>query len=55
MQLPETVQALLSRLRNAGFSAYAVGGCVRDTMLGKKPKDWDLCTSALPEQMKELF
>ena len=55
MKLPETVQKLLFRLREAGFSAYAVGGCVRDSLLGKEPKDWDLCTSALPEETAEVF
>ena len=55
IQIPKTVRKLISRLREGGFTAYAVGGCVRDTLLGRTPKDWDLCTSALPEQMKELF
>ena len=55
MIIPETVRSLLSRLRAAGFTAYAVGGCVRDSLLGLTPKDWDLCTSALPEEMKQVF
>lgn len=55
MKLPETVQTLLVRLREAGFSAYAVGGCVRDTLLGKEPKDWDICTSATPEETGKVF
>ena len=55
MQLPETVRMLMGRLREAGYTAYAVGGCVRDTLMGKSPKDWDLCTSARPEEMKAVF
>ena len=47
--------ALLTRLRAAGHAAYAVGGCVRDSLLGQTPHDWDLCTSATPEQVLELF
>lgn len=47
--------ALLTRLHAAGHAAYAVGGCVRDSLLGRTPHDWDLCTSATPEQVLELF
>ena len=47
--------ALLTRLHAAGHAAYAVGGCVRDSLLGQPPHDWDLCTSATPEQVLELF
>ena len=47
--------ALLTRLHAAGHAAYAVGGCVRDSLLGQTPHDWDLCTSAIPEQVLELF
>ncbi len=46
---------LLDRLHAAGYKAYAVGGCVRDSLLGQTPHDWDLCTSALPEQVMALF
>lgn len=46
---------LLTRLHAAGHAAYAVGGCVRDSLLGQTPHDWDLCTSATPEQVLELF
>ena len=55
MLLPAPVSALLSRLKEAGFSAYVVGGCVRDTLLGLQPNDWDICTSALPDQMRQVF
>ena len=47
--------ALLTRLHAAGHAAYAVGGCVRDSLLGQTPHDWDLCASATPEQVLELF
>ena len=47
--------ALLDTLHAAGYAAYAVGGCVRDSLLGRTAHDWDLCTSALPQQMMELF
>lgn len=55
MRIPQTVSGLLGRLRDHGYAAYAVGGCVRDTLLGVEPKDWDICTSALPEEMKTVF
>ena len=47
--------ALLNALHAAGYAAYAVGGCVRDSLLGRTAHDWDLCTSALPQQVMELF
>lgn len=55
MKLPEQVAEIIGKLREHGFAAYAVGGCVRDTILGLKPNDWDICTSALPEEMKQVF
>ena len=55
MHLPECVAECLETLENAGFAAYAVGGCVRDLFLGRQPHDYDLCTSALPEQTEALF
>ena len=55
LTLPDAVSDLLARLKQAGFSAYVVGGCVRDSVLGLEPHDWDICTSALPEQMQEVF
>ncbi len=48
--VPPYVQALLAALRDAGFSAYPVGGCVRDSLMGRTPSDWDLCTAATPAQ-----
>ena len=52
---PQTVKKAIRRLEQAGFQAYAVGGCVRDSLLGKRPLDWDLTTSAPPEQIKSCF
>lgn len=52
---PAQVSAILERLEQAGFAAYAVGGCVRDTLLGRVPQDWDVATSARPEQTAALF
>ena len=55
MNLPKHVKAIITTLEKAGFEGYAVGGCVRDTLLGKEPDDWDITTSAAPQQVKELF
>lgn len=55
MFIPEYVQNLMDRLEGAGFEAWAVGGCVRDDALGIQPHDYDLCTSALPDETKVLF
>ena len=55
IQLPEKVKVVIQTLEAAGYEAYAVGGCVRDSVLGRVPADWDITTSALPEQVKELF
>ena len=55
MELPEFVRECLITLENAGFSCYAVGGCVRDWLLGLTPHDYDLCTDALPSQMEAVF
>ncbi len=55
VHLPPAVTDLIARLNEAGYSAYAVGGCVRDSLLGRTPHDWDLCTSALPEDMLRVF
>lgn len=52
---PAAVSAVLARLEQAGFAAYAVGGCVRDTLLGRVPEDWDVTTAARPEQVTALF
>lgn len=55
MLIPEGVGRCMEALETAGFEAYCVGGCVRDTLLGKQPHDFDLCTSARPERMEEIF
>ena len=55
INLPDNVKYIIDTLNKNGFEAYAVGGCVRDSILHKEPKDWDITTSALPEQVKELF
>ncbi|MBQ9023384.1 MAG: CCA tRNA nucleotidyltransferase [Eubacterium sp.] len=55
LKLPENVKKIIHMLQDAGFEAYAVGGCVRDALLGREPDDWDITTSALPEQVKKLF
>ena len=52
IQLPQKVQFIIETLNQAGFEAYAVGGCVRDSILGRKPDHWDITTSARPEEVK---
>lgn len=55
MQLPQEVLYTIETINKAGFEAYAVGGCVRDLLLGKTPKDWDVTTNAKPEEIQKLF
>lgn len=55
MQIPAHVEQIIHTLNSHGYEAFAVGGCVRDTLLGRKPGDWDITTSARPEQVKALF
>lgn len=55
LQLPEHVKYIIERLEQTGFEAYAVGGCVRDGLLGRTPEDWDITTSARPQEVKALF
>ena len=55
MDMPKNVDTAINLLQSAGFEAYAVGGCVRDSLLGKTPNDWDITTSAKPENMKSVF
>lgn len=55
IQLPAKVHKIIDTLETAGYEAYAVGGCVRDSILGRKPDDWDITTSARPEETKSLF
>lgn len=55
INLPDKVKYIISELNNAGFEAYAVGGCVRDSILGRIPEDWDITTSAKPFDIKKIF
>lgn len=55
IELPSQVEWILRKLRDRGYEAFAVGGCVRDTILNRKPGDWDITTSARPEQVKAVF
>lgn len=55
IQLPEHVKNIIEKLQSAGYEAYAVGGCVRDSVLGRVPDDWDITTSAKPHEVKALF
>ena len=55
INLPDKVNFIIDTLNKHGFEGYAVGGCVRDSMLSRVPQDWDITTSAKPEQVKELF
>lgn len=55
INIPDAPKHLMKILLDAGYEAYVVGGCVRDFLLGRVPHDWDICTNALPEQMKECF
>jgi len=55
MQIPKEVKDTIQKLREAGFEAYIVGGCVRDVLLGVEPEDWDLATNAKPEEIQKIF
>ena len=55
IRLPQKAKFIIDTITDAGFEAYAVGGCVRDPILGRDPQDWDITTSATPEQVKQLF
>lgn len=55
IQIPRKVEQIITTLNQHGFEAYAVGGCVRDALLNRTPEDWDITTSARPEQVKNLF
>ncbi len=55
IEIPWQCEEILNRFAAHQMQAYLVGGCVRDSLLGKKPKDWDICTEATPEQVMELF
>jgi tRNA nucleotidyltransferase/poly(A) polymerase len=55
MQIPEEVQFITQKLRENGFKAYIVGGCVRDLLRGVEPEDWDVATDAKPEEIGKIF
>ena len=55
IKIPEEAEKIIEKLNKSGFEAYAVGGCVRDSLLGKEPQDWDICTSARPEQTEKCL
>ena len=55
IKIPDEVKYIIDTLESNGYDAYAVGGCVRDSILGSEPKDWDICTPALPEQTIKYF
>ncbi|MCM1173446.1 MAG: CCA tRNA nucleotidyltransferase [Blautia sp.] len=55
IRLPRKVEDIIEKIQTAGYEAYAVGGCVRDSILGREPDDWDITTSAKPEEVKKIF
>jgi len=55
MVIPKEVKSVIDDLQKAGFEAYIVGGCVRDFLLEKEPKDWDVTTNAKPEEIQKVF
>lgn len=55
ISLPADVRNIIGRIEEAGYEAYAVGGCIRDSILGREPADWDITTSALPGDIKKIF
>ena len=55
IEIPPQVERIIGKLNEHGYEAFAVGGCVRDTLLGREPEDWDITTSARPEEVKALF
>jgi len=55
IRIPSGVREIIQTLQDAGYEAYVVGGCVRDSLLGIEPKDWDVCTSASPSQILQRF
>ena len=55
IEIPKPAEEIIETLNSHGFEAYAVGGCVRDSLLGKKPQDWDITTSAKPQEIKTVF
>lgn len=55
INMPENVKYIINKLKKTGFEAYVVGGCVRDSIMGIIPKDWDITTNAKPGEIKKIF
>ena len=55
MNIPREIQIIIEKLEKSGFEAYVVGGCARDFLLGKTPKDWDITTDTKPEEIQKIF
>ena len=55
IKIPKDAESIINRLNEHGYESYIVGGCVRDSILGRTPNDWDICTSATPDKMIEIF
>ena len=55
LKIPEYVSRITETLEKAGFQAFLVGGCVRDLIINREPKDWDITTDAIPEEIMPLF
>lgn len=55
IELPKEVKSIIETLENEGYEAYAVGGCIRDALLGRQAKDWDITTDAVPQEIKRIF
>ena len=55
LSLPKQAENAIGILEFNGFEAYAVGGCVRDAVMGKKPADWDICTNCKPQKLKDIL
>ena len=55
IHIPTGAKFIIDALEKSGYEAYIVGGCVRDAIMGREPGDWDICTSALPEKVAEVF
>lgn len=55
LKIPKSLKKILQIIESSGFEAFIVGGCVRDSLLGLSPKDWDITTNATPEQVMEIF
>ena len=55
IELPKNIEFVINQLKAGGFEAYVVGGCIRDLLMNKKPKDWDITTKAKPSDIQKIF